>query len=388
MRIVRILFPGVGLLVFSAWCLGILNSHRRFFLSYSAGVIWNAAMIAAMLGWGGRAAQDRLAIILAWGSVAGSFLQVGVQLPVVLRLLGGLRLCLGRWTGDVKTVVVNFFPVFLGRGVVQISAYVDGFIASFLPTAAVSGLASAQTSLHAPRQFVRDVGFRCRVAANVGRGRQRVGGRRSPSRAPRCGAAPNRISRGAVGGCVSDFGGRDCRRDLSYGALQSGRRDFTSGAFSPEPRWVSSLPRLDGCTHPRITRCATPRTPLRFAIVRVALTSILGYLCALPLPRHFGIDPRWGVAGLTISAGVASWVEFHLLRTTLNRRIGRTGLPLRIPCETLGHGSACGWRRLGDTPLRGHHRPIPLARVCSVAVRGDLHRGDLAAGDRRIARAL
>jgi putative peptidoglycan lipid II flippase len=33
-RLVRILFPGAGLLVLSAWCLGILNSHRRFFLSY------------------------------------------------------------------------------------------------------------------------------------------------------------------------------------------------------------------------------------------------------------------------------------------------------------------------------------------------------------------
>jgi len=128
-RIVRILFPGVGLLVFSAWCLGVLNSHRRFFLSYSAGVIWNAAMIAAMLGWGRQSAQDRLAIILAWGSVAGSALQVGVQLPVVLRLLGGLRLSLSHQTKNVTTVVVNFFPVFISRGVVQISAYVDGFIA-------------------------------------------------------------------------------------------------------------------------------------------------------------------------------------------------------------------------------------------------------------------
>jgi putative peptidoglycan lipid II flippase len=34
------------------------------------------------------------------------------------------------------------------------------------------------------------------------------------------------------------------------------------------------------------------------------------------------------VAGLTASAGVAGWVEFVLLRRTLNRRIGRTGLPL------------------------------------------------------------
>src|SRR6185503_1532467 len=33
-RLVRILFPGAGLLVLSAWCLGVLNSHHRFFISY------------------------------------------------------------------------------------------------------------------------------------------------------------------------------------------------------------------------------------------------------------------------------------------------------------------------------------------------------------------
>src|SRR4051812_31756079 len=43
-QLVRILFPGAGLLVLSAWCLGILNSHRKFLLSYSAPVLWNAVM--------------------------------------------------------------------------------------------------------------------------------------------------------------------------------------------------------------------------------------------------------------------------------------------------------------------------------------------------------
>src|SRR5579863_3474584 len=85
--LVRILFPGAGLLVFSAWCLGILNSHRRFFLSYSVPVLWNAAMIATLWGFGGRYEQYPLAVIVAWGSVVGSGLQVIVQLPVVLRLL-------------------------------------------------------------------------------------------------------------------------------------------------------------------------------------------------------------------------------------------------------------------------------------------------------------
>ena len=34
--LVQILFPGVGTLVLSAWCLGILNSHGRFLARYSA----------------------------------------------------------------------------------------------------------------------------------------------------------------------------------------------------------------------------------------------------------------------------------------------------------------------------------------------------------------
>ena len=38
-QIVRILFPGAGLLVLSAWCLGVLNSHHRFLISYTAPVV-------------------------------------------------------------------------------------------------------------------------------------------------------------------------------------------------------------------------------------------------------------------------------------------------------------------------------------------------------------
>ena len=50
-RLVRIFFPGAGLLVMSAWCLGILNSHRRFFLSYAAPIAWNAVMIFTLIGF-------------------------------------------------------------------------------------------------------------------------------------------------------------------------------------------------------------------------------------------------------------------------------------------------------------------------------------------------
>jgi putative peptidoglycan lipid II flippase len=72
------------------------------------------------------------------------------------------------------------------------------------------------------------------------------------------------------------------------------------------------------------------RTPLLFAAARVALTTALGLLMAIWIPRWLGLDAKWGAAGLTASAGIAAWVEFTLLRRTLNRRIGATGLPASL----------------------------------------------------------
>jgi putative peptidoglycan lipid II flippase len=69
------------------------------------------------------------------------------------------------------------------------------------------------------------------------------------------------------------------------------------------------------------------RTPLRYAIIRVSLSAVLSYLFAIRAPVWIGIDPLWGVAGLTVSAGLSGWVELLLLRRTLNRRIGATGIP-------------------------------------------------------------
>src|SRR5579859_5155229 len=77
-RLVRILFPGVGLLVMSAWCLGILNSHRRFFLSYVSAVVWNGAIIGALLLFR-HADMSQLGVWAAWGSVVGSGLQVALR---------------------------------------------------------------------------------------------------------------------------------------------------------------------------------------------------------------------------------------------------------------------------------------------------------------------
>src|SRR3974377_389376 len=102
-------------------------------------------MIPGMIVFGSAPTQNSLVVITAWASVVGSALQVFVQLPTVFKLLGGLKLSLAHQAENVRTVIQNFIPVFIGRGVVQISAYIDAFLASWLPTGAASGLTYAQT---------------------------------------------------------------------------------------------------------------------------------------------------------------------------------------------------------------------------------------------------
>ena len=84
--VVRILFPMTGVLVLSAWALGILNSHRKFFLPYFSPVLWNAAIIATFVAFGSELDLDGLLMAVAWGALLGGALQFAVQLPAVWRL--------------------------------------------------------------------------------------------------------------------------------------------------------------------------------------------------------------------------------------------------------------------------------------------------------------
>ncbi len=324
--LVRILFPGAGLLVGSAWCLGVLNSHRKFFISYTAPVLWNIAMIAGMITFGAGRAQNSLVVITAWASVVGSALQVAVQLPMVLKLLGGLHLALAHQAENVRTVIRNFFPVFISRGVVQISAYIDAFLASWLP-GAVAGLAYAQTLYTLPVSL-----FGMSVsAAELPMMSGAVGEAAEVASILR--ARLNSGLRQITFLVVPSVVGFLALGDVIVAAIyQTGRFKHDDVIYV----WVILAGSTVGLLASTLGRLYSSgfyalrdtRTPLRFAIVRVLLTTILGYLSAYPLPRLLGIEPRWGVAGLTISAGMASWVEFTLLQRGIRRRIGQVGVPL------------------------------------------------------------
>ena len=143
-RLVRILFPMFGALILSAWCLGVLNTHRRFFLSYAAPSVWNIAQITTLVGLGGHLLGTPLVVALAWGAVVGSVLQIAIQLPAVLPLVRGIQWGLSPDTPGVRQVISAWIPVVFGAGVVQISSVIDTQLASLLPAGSVAALRYAQ----------------------------------------------------------------------------------------------------------------------------------------------------------------------------------------------------------------------------------------------------
>ena len=320
-RLVRILFPGAGLLVASAWCLAVLNSHGKFLLSYSAPVAWNAAMIGCLLAFGGMPDLAQLAIYLGWASVVGSFLQLAVQWPSAWRLsrhAGGMAIA-----APVRQIGRNFVPVTISRGAVQITAYIDQYIASWLPTGAVTGLFNAQLLYTLP---VSLFGISISAAQLPALSGDATREGLEPFR-DRINSNLHRLAFFIVPSAVAFLALGDV---IAAAVLQTGKFRVQDSQYvwgilagSAIGLLATTMARLYSVAHYAL---GDTRRPLQFAVIRLFVAAGLGYVGALYAPAWLGLAPQWGAAGLTASAGVAGWTEFVLLRSSLNRRVGFTGL--------------------------------------------------------------
>ena len=335
-EVVRILFPGIGLLVLSSWCLGILNSHRKFFISYVAPVLMNTVMIATLIVFGGRVSDRSLAVWASWGTVVGAGAQLGIQIPFIFRYAKHLRFAIDTALEPVRQVVRNFVPVVVGRGVVQLSAYLDNLLATLLGTAAASALSYAQLiSLLPISLFGMSV-----AAAELPQMSSALGSDEEIHASLRTRMArglrqiaffviPSVIAFIAIGNVI-------------VAALYQGGRFGSGDTLYVWYILVGSTVGLLAVTLGRLYSSAfyalrDTKTPLRYAMIRVALTGVLGYLFAIPLrpllidalqmahvplPLIQGSTKPLGAIALTATAGVAGWLEFLLLRRALGRRIG------------------------------------------------------------------
>ena len=318
--LMRLLFPMSGLMVFSAWCLGILNTHRRFFLPYAAPALWNVAAIVALVAAGTWLVSPslpldeqlaRLALALAWGTVAGGVLQVVVQLPACWRLLHGIALRLSTAPAGVRDVLVAWAPLVLGAGVAQLSSLVDTFLGSLAGEGGVSSLVYAQliqvlpislfgTSVAAVSlpELARDaVGTapNDQLRARIALGFRRIVFFVLPSSFAFVALGPvlvaalfqtGRFGQSdtvTVGGVLAAYG---------VGLLgQATVKLFASGFYA----------------------LRDTRTPVRIASLSLVLSSVLAYL----------LMRRYGPAGIALGSSLGAWVNVVLHVRDLNRRVGR-----------------------------------------------------------------
>lgn len=363
-QLVRIVFPGTGLLVMSAWCLGILNSHRRFLLSYLAPVVWNLVLISTLLVMGGRVGEARLAELLAYAVVGGGLLQFAVQVPSVMRLLGTFRPSLSVASESVRRVLRSFVPVVIGRGVVQISAYVDTAVASLLSERALSSLFYAQTIYLIPVSL-----FGMAVsAAELPEMSRATGGATEEVNAKlreRIEAGARRVAFFVVPSAIAFLLLGDV---VAAALLQTGR-------FTPaDSRYVwyllmGSAVGLVSATVGRLYSSAfyalkDPSTPLRFAIVRVGLGALMAWGLGLYLPERLGLPRYLGAAFITVASGLVAWVEASLLRRSLARRIGgHVGPPAGLLPKLWVAAAAAGVVALGvKVALTSLQGPMPGVR--------------------------
>ena len=357
--VVRLAFPMTAVLVLSAWALGVLNSHRKFLLSYLAPVAWNVALLVALgvgawlyvdepLGGGTYAdgALARLLVAVFVGGIAGGVLQLAVQLPTVWRLLGGIRPRLSTRVAGVGEALRAFGPVVLGRGAYQLSGYLDTFLSSFLAAGALAALAGAQTLYLLPISL-----FGMSVAA---------------SELPEL----SRISRDDL----DDFLAR-VRRSLgqilflivptTVGYLAFGYwvvgALYQTGQFGVDDTWLVTLVLgayslgLVATTASRLLQNAfyalsDTKTPARLAVWRMAVSAVAGAALMLVADRFAVTDLvpiapdgeplRLGAVGLAAGSAVGAWIELGRLVAALRRHAPGFGVPWGRALQMLGLAAA------------------------------------------------
>ena len=364
-KLVQIFFPGTGLVVMSAWCLGILNSHRRFFLSYAAPIIWNAAILATLLFYGKGSSQYDLAIYTGWGLVLGSFLQVAVQIPTTIKLLKYFKPRLDTKVIHVRIILKNFVPSVISRGVVQVSSYIDNVLASLLQSGAVSNLSFAQLLYTLPISL-----FGMSISASELPEMSSIIGSQQEiydKLRIRLQNGIQKISFFIIPSIVAFV----ILGDIVVAAL------FQTGKFTANDThvvWIvligssvgllaSTLGRLYSST---FFSLKDTRTTLNFAIIRIFFTTVLGYLFAFKFAPLISSNPAYATAGLTSSAGLSGWIEFMLLKNKLNTIIGKTGVNWRFQLKLWGCAlisASAGLSIKWFIPLHFLSLPIPRAIV-------------------------
>lgn len=362
-RLTRVLFPMTGLMVLSGWCLGIQNSHRRFFWSYASAALWSVAQIALLLVWGNRAPDAMtLAYWLAWATLVGAVLQIGAQVPEVLRLVKSVRPTLDRTAEGVRQTIGNMLPVMTALGVVQISSFIDLQIASFLPRGAATNISYANTLAMLPVSL-----FGVSVAAaSLPEFSRESGALRTEVLLERLRSGWQRILFYVVPCAVvfiafGDYCIGILYRAGRFGATEQRAVHWVLAAYAVGLVSFGSVKLLSSAYF----AMQDYRTPLRASVVSIVVSAIVSVSIAIPLRSWTA-----AAAGIALGSALGSYVNLSLLIRGLRRQVGVLYTPTmwtgtrRIAIAAAAAALATTLLRLGQQ----HWFPSVHPRVAGVPV--------------------
>ena len=363
---VRLVFPMAAVLVMCAWCLGVLNSHRRFFLSYASPVVWNLAIIGAVL-WAGTAAGgggETVVLAACAGALLGAALQFAVQLPAAAWSMGGLRPRLSLAVDGVREALARLGPAVLGRSAAQISGYIDLWIASFLAVGTLAALGWAQRLYLLPIAL-----FGLSIAAVELPELSRLP---EEERADRI---PQRFS--AAAATASFLLAPTLLAFLVFGYLAVGVL-YRGGQFGAADNWLVYLVLaayslgLPATVTSRLLQnvffaLGDTRRPARVAFFRLGASAGVGIAASIaldPIPLSAWVpvagaeELSLAPVGLAMGSATAAWVELALLRRPLRQRVPALRLSWRPGARAMGLAVLCSlpaglvwWMLRGWSPL-------------------------------------
>jgi putative peptidoglycan lipid II flippase len=319
-RLTRILFPMTGVMVLSGWCLGVQNAHRRFFWSYASAAMWSLVQIVVLL-IGGPRASDAVQLVtwLAWATLGGALLQIAAQLPEVLRLAGPLRPTLDRTVTGVVQTLRNVVPVVTALGAVQVSSFIDLWIASYLPEGAVSSMTLANNIALLPvslfgvsvaaaslPEFSRESGTH---AIDALRERLRGGWQRILFY-----IVPSALAFIALGNYVVGM----LYRGGAFTAADQRTVHIVLGAFAVGLGSFASVKLLASCHY----ALQDYRTPLRASLTSIVVSAITSVVLAYALRRT-----TYAAAGIALGTSLGSYTNLSILMRGLRERLGTIYTP-------------------------------------------------------------